>query len=135
MGLIHDNLVQAGHSVDYFCSDDVPKRFNGRMARFAFPSLVLRHAARANRRGCPYDVINVHEPTGAAIALWKRMAGRPHVVVTTHGVEQRAWELLLEEGRLGRGGPSRLVTAEPIGEETPPSKAIVKRTIESEKAN
>lgn len=106
MGLIHDNLVRAGHSVDYLCSDALPNRFNGKLARFSFPALVLRHAVNSARQGRPYDVVNVHEPIGAAIALWKRAAGCRRVVVTSHGLEQRAWDLLLEEGRLGRGGPS-----------------------------
>ena len=106
MGLIHDSLVSDGHSVDYFCSEDLPNRYKGRMARFAFPGLVLSHAIKAARQGRPYHVINVHEPSGAAIALWKRAAGSPHVVVTSHGLEQRGWERSLEEGRLGRGGPS-----------------------------
>jgi glycosyltransferase involved in cell wall biosynthesis len=105
MGFIHDHLVLAGHSVDYFCSEDVPGRFQGRLSRFAFPALVRRHAVNAARLGRPYDVVNVHEPSGAAIALWKRAAGCPRVVVTSHGLEHRGWELQLEEGRLGRGGP------------------------------
>src|SRR5260370_20616128 len=76
------------------------------MARFVFPSLVLRHAIIAASQGRPYHLINVHEPSGAAIALCKRAAGSPRVVVTSHGLEQRGWERSLEEGRLGRGGPS-----------------------------
>jgi glycosyltransferase involved in cell wall biosynthesis len=112
MGFIHDHLVLAGHSVDYFCSEDVPGRFQGRLSRFAFPALVRSHAVNAARLGRPYDIVNVHEPSGAAIALWKRAAGCPRVVVTSHGLEHRGWELQLEEGRLGRGGPmgrSRLI--------------------------
>ena len=37
----------------------------------------------------------------------KRRLGHPVVVATSHGVEQRGWELALEELRLGRPGPSR----------------------------
>jgi glycosyltransferase involved in cell wall biosynthesis len=106
MGFIHDQLVAAGHSVDYFCADDVPTFLNGRLARFAFPLLVQYRAVTAARSGRPYDVINVHEPSAAAISTYRRAAGDPVVVVTSHGVERRGWELALEELRLGRGGPS-----------------------------
>jgi len=112
MGFIHDRVVQAGHRVDYFCSEDVPRQLNGRWARFTFPALVWRHTRAAARRGEPYDLVNVHEPSGAALVLDKRTTGKPVVVVTSHGVERRAWELALEDVRLGRDGPgwkSRLV--------------------------
>ncbi len=106
MGFIHDELVRDGHEVDYLCADDVAARFRGRAARFVFPALVLQRAIRAFRLGRPYDVVNVHEPASAAIALGKGLARRPAVVVTSHGVERRAWALALEERRLGREGPS-----------------------------
>ena len=106
MGLIHDELVLAGHSVDYFCAENSPEYFRGSRGRFAFPILVLRQAMRAARARRPYDVVNVHEPSGAAITLFKRLAGSPRVVVTSHGVEQRAWERTLEQAKLGREGPS-----------------------------
>ena len=106
MGFIHDQIVLAGHSVDYFCAEDVPGALNGRLARFAFPILVRRCAVTAARLGKPYDIINVHEPSAAVISIFKRAAGNPVVVVTSHGVERRAWELALEEARLGRQGPS-----------------------------
>ena len=106
MGLIHDEIIKAGHTVDYLCAEDVPERLKGRLARFAFPLLVRRRAVIAARSGKPYDIINVHEPSAAVISLLKSRAGHPAVVVTSHGVERRGWELALEEGRLGRGGPS-----------------------------
>jgi glycosyltransferase involved in cell wall biosynthesis len=106
MGFIHDQLETAGHRVDYFCADDVPRKFNGRLARFSFPLLVRNHAMKAARAGSPYDVINVHEPSSAAITMLKGAAGNPRVVVTSHGVERRAWELSLQDRELGRGGPS-----------------------------
>ena len=106
MGFIHDQLVLAGHSVDYFCAEDVPAAVNGRIARFTFPILVHRHAVAAARRGKPYDIINVHEAYAAMISNFRRAAGHPTVVLTSHGLERRAWELALEEGQLGRQGPS-----------------------------
>lgn len=102
MGFVHDELVHAGHSVDYFCAENLPPSLNGRLSRFTFPAMVLRHAMAESRRRRPYDVVNVHEPSGAAISFLKRVAGGPRVVVTSHGVEKRGWELLLEESKLRR---------------------------------
>jgi len=107
MGFIHDQVGLAGHVVDYFCADDVPHALNGRLARFSFPLLVSRRAIAAAQLGHPYDIINVHEPSASAISNMKRVAGNPRVVVTSHGVERRGWELSLEELRLGREGPTR----------------------------
>src|SRR5207244_2777927 len=59
------------------------------------------------RRGRPFDIVNVHEPSGSLLALLKTRAGNPAVVATSHGLERRGWEVSLEEGRLGRDGPSR----------------------------
>nr|MDQ3071338.1 glycosyltransferase family 4 protein [Acidobacteriota bacterium] len=54
-----------------------------------------------------YDILNVHEPSGAAAAMLRRVSARPRIIVTSHGIERRAWDLAREEARLGRGGPSR----------------------------
>jgi glycosyltransferase involved in cell wall biosynthesis len=98
-GLIHDEIEKLGAQVDYFCSDDVPSWLQNRTTRFSFPYLVSRRAREGN-----YDIVNVHEQAGALVSLLK---GRAKVVVTTHGVEQRGWEVSLEDVRLGReGGPS-----------------------------
>jgi glycosyltransferase involved in cell wall biosynthesis len=107
MGFLHDQLAEAGDVVDYFCADDVSPRLNGRLPRrFAFPLLVWREARAAARSGRPYDIINVHEPSASVVAALGR-AGLPGaVVVTSHGVERRAWSFGLEELRRGREGPS-----------------------------
>ncbi len=97
-GLIHDEIERLGAKVDYFCSDDVPAKFQNRSIRFTFPYLVSQRAREGN-----YDIVNVHEPAGALISLFK---GRAKVVITSHGVEQRGWEVSLEDAKLGRGGPS-----------------------------
>lgn len=107
MGFIHDRIAADGAEVVEFTAEDAPPYARGRLARFGFPWAVYRHALAAHRRGQGYDVINVHEPAGAVVAAMKRQLGRPAVVVTSHGVERRAWELALEERRLGREGPSR----------------------------
>ncbi len=105
MGFLHDRLADRGHQIDYLCAEDLPGGLTTRLARFTFPLLVLRRAAAAARAGRPYDFVNVHEPHSAAIVLFKAFAGSPTVIVTSHGVERRSWELALEERRLGRDGP------------------------------
>jgi glycosyltransferase involved in cell wall biosynthesis len=107
MGFIHDQVEAAGHEVEYLTSEDAGTRLGGRLSRFGFPFLVRRRAAEAARAGRPFDVVNVHEPASAVIAAFRKGAGYPIVVVTSHGVERRAWRLALEESRLGRRGPSR----------------------------
>lgn len=102
MSFVHDHVTAAGHTVEFLCSDDLAPRFSGRAGRFTFPVLVVHKARAAARSGRPFDVINVHEPAGAAISLLKQMAGSPRIVVTSYGVEQRGWTRLLEESRLGR---------------------------------
>jgi glycosyltransferase involved in cell wall biosynthesis len=107
MGFIHDEIAAAGHQVDWLCAEDVPRRWQGARARFGFPWLVWRTARAAANLGEPYDIINVHEPQGALVALDQRRVSRHGVVVTSHGLERRAWDLALEEARQGRQGPSR----------------------------
>jgi len=102
MSFIHDQLAQAGHTVDYLCAEEVPTKLQGRLARFAFPLLVRRWAIAAARAGKAYDIVNVHEPSAAVIAKYKRAAGDPIVVAMSYGVERRGWDLKLEEMRLGR---------------------------------
>jgi glycosyltransferase involved in cell wall biosynthesis len=102
LAFVHDEVARHGHEVHYYCSEDVPRRVNGRWGRFTFPLLVLRYAAAAARAGRPYDIINVHEPSSAAVATTRWLTGNARVVITSHGVEQRAWEVGLEEARLGR---------------------------------
>ncbi len=96
MGEIHDRIPA---EVDYFTADDVPPRHRNKWLRFVYPWLVARRARAGN-----YDLVNVHEPSGALVSLLK---GRARVVVTSHGVEQRGWEISLEDAALGRGGPGR----------------------------
>jgi glycosyltransferase involved in cell wall biosynthesis len=106
MDFLHRPLAAAGHQVDFLCSEDVVRGARGRASRFAFPWLVRDWAVRAARAGAPYDIVNVHEPHSALVTTVRGGTGNPAVVVTTHGVEQRAWELALEERQLGRAGPA-----------------------------
>lgn len=106
MGFIHDHVEAAGHEVDYLCADDVPSGWEGRFGRsIAFPMAVRSKSVAAAREGRPYDIVNVHEPSAAPVVIGRRGDTAPSVVVTSHGLERRAWELAVEEGRLGRKGP------------------------------
>jgi len=98
MGEIHDRVALHGAKIDYFCAEDVPERYRNRWQRFTYPYLVAQRARQGN-----YDIVNVHEPSGALAALLK---GNAKIVVTSHGVEQRGWEISLEDRKLNRGGPS-----------------------------
>ncbi|HEX3313372.1 MAG TPA: glycosyltransferase family 4 protein, partial [Gemmataceae bacterium] len=102
LGFLHDRVAADGHTVEFFGADQVSPRLNRRLGRFAFPWLLWQHAVAAAKAGKPFDIINVHEPSAAAIALGKRAAGNPLLVVTSHGVEERGWEVALEDARLGR---------------------------------
>lgn len=95
MGEIHDRIPA---QVDYLTAEDIPERHRNRWLRFVFPYLVYRKVREGN-----YDIVNVHEPSGGLVALLK---GRTKVVVTSHGVEQRGWDVSMEDAKLGRGGPS-----------------------------
>ena len=105
MEFLHRPLAAAGHDVEFLCSEDVAKGSRGRTSHLVFPWVVRERAARAAARGAPYDIVNVHEAQSALVATVRGGTGDPAVVVTTHGVEQRAWELALQERRLGREGP------------------------------
>ena len=102
LGFLHDYVENDGHTVEFFTAECVPAGLNKRWARFAFPWLLWRHAVREAKAGRPFDVVNVHEPSGAFLALGKKAAGQPFLVVTSHGVEDRSWAVALDDARLGR---------------------------------
>ena len=105
MRFTHSRLASRGYDVSYLHAEDVAARAT--LRRFAFPLGVFRHVRAEARAGRPYDIVNVHEPSALMLLLGRGDSGNPRVVVTSHGVEQRAWELALEEARLGREGPSQ----------------------------
>jgi len=106
MGFIHDRVESAGHEVDYLCTDDVPSTWTGWFGRrVAFPMAVRAKAIEAMRQGRPYDIVNVHEPSAVPVTLGRGRGSSPAVVVTSHGLEHRAWDLAKEERRLGRQSP------------------------------
>ena len=109
VGTIHDHLAAAGHHVSYLTTDDVPPAMRSRLGRLAFQFVVRRTAVAAARRGAPYDIINVHEPHGAVVALRRRGLGGAAVVAMTHGVERRGWEIALRHPPSRPGLKTRLV--------------------------
>jgi glycosyltransferase involved in cell wall biosynthesis len=98
MGRAHDLLEANGHEVQYLTADDVKPAMRGRLGRLAFQFLVWRTAKAAANRGRPFDIINVHEPHGAMVASFRAGLGNASVVVMTHGVERRGWEVALAHG-------------------------------------
>jgi len=106
MESIHTELEAFGWKTDYFTADDLPALGGKRFRRYAFTWFARRHAREAFLRGEPYDVINVHEPAGAAIVLGQSRIGGPAVVAMSHGVEQRYWELRLKKNPPGPEPPS-----------------------------
>jgi glycosyltransferase involved in cell wall biosynthesis len=109
MGRAHDELGRAGHQVSYLSADDVPQAARGRGGRLLFPWLVRRAVVAATRRGEPYDIVNVHEPHGAAVAALRRGQNGTAVVAMTHGVEQRGWELGLANAAMRPSFKTRCV--------------------------
>jgi len=102
LGSLHDRVEADGHTVEYFTAEQLPPRLGGRLARFTFPWLLWRHTVAAAKAGRPYDVVNVHESSGAILALGRHAAGNPFLVITSHGVEDRGWAVTREDARLGR---------------------------------
>ena len=74
--------------------------------RLIFPLSVRRRTRLAARSGRPYDIVNIHEPSATFMTPRDAAAGSPVIVVTSHGLERRAWELAKTEARLGREGPA-----------------------------
>jgi glycosyltransferase involved in cell wall biosynthesis len=106
MESIHTELEAFGWKTDYFTADDLPAAGGKRFRRYAFTWYARRYAREAFLRGEPYDVINVHEPAGAAIVLGQSRLGGPAIVAMSHGVEQRYWELRLRKNPPGPEPPS-----------------------------
>ena len=97
MESIHAELESFGWKAEYFTADDMPAKGGERFRRYAFPWYVRRHAREAFLRGEPYDVINIHEPAGAAVVFGRSRIGSPAIVAMSHGLEQRYWELRLRK--------------------------------------
>jgi glycosyltransferase involved in cell wall biosynthesis len=108
MGNIHDHVVSAGHTVDYFTADDA-NHLTARTARFSFPWLIRNRVAEARRRGQPYDILNVHEPESGLFNTLCPSKRDFKLVVTSHGLEEQAWKVSCEDAAM-RGQPVALKT-------------------------
>lgn len=105
MESIHIALESFGWETDYFTAEDMADVWSQRLRRYSFSWHARRHARRSFLRGKPYNIINIHEPAGAAMVFAKSRFGRPAIVAMSHGVEQRYWELRLRGGSAGSDAP------------------------------
>jgi len=102
---IHDQVRESGHEVHYLCAEDVQAWIRGPLGRFAFPWIVHAKVRAARRARKSFDVVNVHEPSGSVVTMLGGAPSYPLVIVTSHGLDRRAWDLAKEESKLGRQGP------------------------------
>lgn len=93
---LHTALEPFGWNTEYFTSNDMETIKSPRLRRYSFAWFARRHARLAFLRGQPYDIVNVHEPVGAAMVVGKSALGNPAVVTMSYGVEKRYWELRLD---------------------------------------
>ena len=93
-------LARRGHSVEIVWAESLESgRKSQRISRLLFPYQLAQFVARRARNGKRYDVLNIHEPSAMWCTLRRRLQNAlPPVVVTSHGIEQRAWEI---ESHLG----------------------------------
>ena len=102
---LHDALREFDWTTDFFTSDDMPASASNRYRRYAFTCYARNHARKAFLRGEPYDIINIHEPSGAALVMGTSRLGEPAVVAMSYGVEQRYWELRRRKDAAGLEPP------------------------------
>ncbi len=105
MESMHAELEAYGWQTEYFTADDVANVGSLRLRRQGFPWHVRQHVRRAFLSGRPYDIVNVHEPVGAAVICARARLGHPVIVAMSHGVEQRYWEMRLSKS-VGMSSPS-----------------------------
>jgi glycosyltransferase involved in cell wall biosynthesis/ubiquinone/menaquinone biosynthesis C-methylase UbiE len=98
-----DALRARGHRVEIIGSDSFSSFGRwGRLSRVAFPVALAARIRELAKRGAHFDVVNAHEPSGLWCAMWKKWdTSFPRLVVTSHGVEQRAWDSEVAAGRPG----------------------------------
>ncbi len=88
-------LQLRGHQVEILWADDFPGSTQGtRWSRLVFPRQLAREIERRVRLES-YDAVNLHEPSGMTYARRRRRRpdSLPPLVITSHGVEQRSWDL------------------------------------------
>jgi hypothetical protein len=74
MGFIHDQVVNGVDCVYYFCFEEIPAHFSGRMFLLMFPLLIYRHAVSDALSVRPYDLIHFHKPNAALISAHRSVA-------------------------------------------------------------
>ncbi len=83
-----------GFTVEEFTWENLPRPRNQAYRRFAFPLACARQLLAAQRRGHSYHAAIIHEPSGAAVALIRRLRiTQTRLVVVSHNPEQKVWEL------------------------------------------
>ena len=113
-----DELGRMGHQVDLMFDGDVSRLGRGGPAdRVTFPLALVRVVRQWMRDRGPYDVVEIHEPSAAAYALFRRRPASdlPPCALMSHGLEATAWRDLLALDRLrGRRTPLRNRMATPL---------------------
>lgn len=88
-------LERRGHQVEMLWAADISGDAPAtRWSRISFPRQLCREILRRNEIAA-YDAVNLHEPAGMTYARLRARNAKPlpPLVVTSHGVEQRAWEM------------------------------------------
>jgi glycosyltransferase involved in cell wall biosynthesis len=83
-----DALQAQGHQVDYLFNDRLQPGRGPR--RFTVPALLPRLVRNLAREGRQYDVVEIHEPLGAAYCRQRQSdSSLPPVVLFSYGLEER----------------------------------------------
>jgi len=83
----------------------VPKWLQKRNKHFSFPLAVPRVVEERQRLSGPYDVVQIWSGDACIYSFSRKLRhdGRMSVLINdTHGLEQRWWQVRLQEGRAGR---------------------------------
>jgi glycosyltransferase involved in cell wall biosynthesis len=88
MFLTGDELERLGHSVDYWFLEDLPVAVPPQLWRFATPWKLRRKLAAERHAGREWDIVEVHEPLGALLTVFR--TGRSRLVALSYGLEERS---------------------------------------------
>lgn len=92
-----DELRRRGHDVQHLWSGDLAPGVSGPARRMASPVAVVKQVRGASS---PPDVVEIHEPLGAAYGIVHRALGLPPMVALSYGLEVRSWTALCERARI-----------------------------------
>jgi glycosyltransferase involved in cell wall biosynthesis len=93
-----EEFVRAGHRVDLYSFEDLPRRLGGRGRTVLFPWFVRRHMRAAAARE-PYDVVDASSGDSAWLDATAPRMRRTLLVVRSHGLEH------VHDARVHEGGP------------------------------